>query len=111
VVCKPTDSHLPVVFIVQELVSVVVQDPWLLLVLLKLLHGRARKEAAVGRVDAPGQVSHDLRGRGRLKLVQLAVEGVEDGVEPAGDVPLARELGRVKRLDDGVRLGGLREAQ
>lgn len=95
----------------QELVSVVVQDPRLLLVLLKLLHGRSREESAVGRVDAPGQIPHHLRGRGRLELVQLAVEGVEDGVEPAGDVPLARELGRVKRLDDGVRLGGLQEAQ
>ena len=94
----------PVVLVVEELVAVVEEHARALLVLLEPLHGGAREEAAVGRVDAPRQVAHHLLRRGRVKLVQLAVEGVEDGVQPCADEPVARELGRVKRRHQRLRL-------
>jgi len=55
----------------------------------KLLRCGALDEVAVAPIDAPGDLAHQLPGLGRAEEVRLAVERVEERVQPRRDVPAA----------------------
>ena len=97
----------PVILVMQELVVMVQKHGWLIHYLLEVLLRGAREEAAIRCMDAPRQ--RDMEGvwPGGLEGVQLAVKGVERGIQARSDEPIAIQVGDIEgRHEHRVWRGG-----